>query len=41
MKRVWSEQTPLNLKTITSINLVASGLQPGDFDYKVDEISLY
>lgn len=41
MKRIWSEQTPLNLATITSINLVASGLQPGAFDYEVDEIGFY
>ena len=41
MKRVWSEQTPLNLKTITSINLVASGLQKGAFLYEVDEVGFY
>jgi hypothetical protein len=41
LKRVWSEQVPLNLSTITSINLVASHLQPGEFAYEVDEIGFY
>ena len=41
LKRVWSEQTPLDLRTITSVNLVASGMQPGAFAYAVDEIGFY
>jgi len=41
MKRAWSEQTPLNLKTITSVNLVAAAMAPGDFAYEVDEIGFY
>ena len=41
MKRAWSEQTPLNLATITSINLVAVDFQKGVFAYDVDEIGFY
>ena len=41
MKRAWSEQTPLNLKTITSVNLVAFGLAKDAFAYEVDEIGFY
>jgi hypothetical protein len=41
MKRAWSEQTPLNVKTITSINLVAAGMAPDAFAYEVDEIGFY
>lgn len=41
LKRVWSEQTPLNRKTIASINLVASGLQKGAFAYEIDEVGFY
>jgi len=41
MKRVWSEQRSLNLETITSINLVAAGVQPGDYAYEVDEVGFY
>jgi len=41
MKRVWSEQTSLNLETLTSINLVASGMQPGSFLYEVDSVGFY
>jgi hypothetical protein len=41
MKRGWSEQTPLNLKTITSINLVSFGLARDSFAYEVDEIGFY
>jgi hypothetical protein len=41
MKRAWSEQTALNLKTITSINLVASGMAKSAFSYNVDEIGFY
>lgn len=41
LKRLWSEQTPLNLSTIVSINLVASGMQPGSFAYEIDEVGFY
>lgn len=41
LKRTWSEQTPLNLKTITSVNLVAFGLAREPFAYEVDEIGFY
>jgi hypothetical protein len=41
LKRVWSDQTPLNLSTIVSINLVASGMQPGSFAYEIDEVGFY
>jgi len=41
MKRGWSEQTPLNLKTVTSINLVSFGLAKDSFAYEVDEIGFY
>jgi hypothetical protein len=41
LKRIWSEQVPLNLTRITSINLVASGMQPGTFTYEIDEIGFY
>lgn len=41
MKRGWSEQTPLNLKTITSVNLVAFGTAKDAFAYEVDEIGFY
>jgi hypothetical protein len=41
MKRAWSEQTPLNTKTLTSLSLVAFDIQPGSFDFEIDEISFY
>lgn len=41
LKRLWSEQTALDLSTIVSINLVASGMQPGSFAYEIDEIGFY
>ena len=41
LKRRFSEQTPLNLKTIVAVNLVAAGMAKGDFAYEVDEIRLY
>ncbi|MEO6992977.1 MAG: CIA30 family protein [Lacunisphaera sp.] len=40
-KRGWSEQTPLNTKTVTSVNLVAFGMAPGAFAFEVDEIGFY
>lgn len=41
MKRAWSEQTTLNLKSVTSINLVAFGMAKGSFAYEVDELGFY
>lgn len=41
MKRAWSEQTVLDLKTITSVNLVSFGLAKDSFAYEVDEIGFY
>lgn len=41
MKRAWSEQTVLNLKTITSVNLVSFGMAKDTFAYEIDEIGFY
>ncbi|HVU26109.1 MAG TPA: CIA30 family protein [Opitutus sp.] len=41
LKRAWSEQTPLNLRTVTCVNLVAAGMARGAFAYEVDEIGFY
>jgi hypothetical protein len=41
MKRAWSAQTPLNVKLVTSVNLVAFAMAPGKFAYEVDEIGFY
>lgn len=41
MKRSWSEQTPLNTKTITGISLVAAGLEQGAFNFEIDEVGFY
>ncbi|MEO6003248.1 MAG: CIA30 family protein [Opitutus sp.] len=41
MKRGWSEQTALNLKSITSVNLVAFGMAKDAFSFEVDEIGFY
>lgn len=41
MKRMWSEQTQLNPKTIQSFSLVAADMQKGTFAYDVDEVSFY
>ena len=41
MKRSWSEQTVLNLKSITSINLVSFGMAKDTFAYEVQEIGFY
>ncbi|NDV63409.1 hypothetical protein G0Q06_13165 [Puniceicoccales bacterium CK1056] len=41
LKRVWSEPTALNLQTITSINLVASGMQAGGFVFEIDSVGFY
>ena len=41
MKRAWSEQTALNLKSITSVNLVSFGMARDTFAYEVSEIGFY
>jgi hypothetical protein len=41
LKRSWSEQTALNPKSITSINLVSFGMAKDTFAYEVDEIGFY
>ena len=41
MKRSWSEQIALNLKSITSVNLVSFSLAKDAFAYEVDEIGFY
>ena len=41
LKRAWSEQTVINLKSITSINLVAFGVARDSFEYAVNEIGFY
>ena len=41
LKRAWSEQTPLNPKNVTSVNLVAFGMAKTAFSYEVDEIGFY
>jgi hypothetical protein len=41
MKRLWSEQTPLNLKDVTAVNLVIVSMAKEEFAYEVDEIGFY
>jgi len=41
MKRAWSEQIVLNLKSITSVNLVTFSTAKDAFAYEVDEIGFY
>ncbi|GAB5561907.1 MAG: hypothetical protein SynsKO_35540 [Synoicihabitans sp.] len=41
MKQVWSAPTDLNLKTVTSINLVSAGMAPDTIFYHIDEIGFY
>lgn len=41
MKRSWSEQTPLNTKTLNSISITAYDMAKGNFDFAVDEVSFY
>ena len=41
MKRAWSEQVALNLKSITSVNLVSFGMAKDAFAYELDEIGFY
>lgn len=41
MKRVWSEQTPLNTESLVSLSVVAFALQKGSFDFEIAEVSFY
>lgn len=41
LKRMWSEQVPLNTKVVTSVNLVAAGMAPGPFAYEVESLGFY
>lgn len=41
MKRSWSEQVPLNTKTLNSISITAYDMAKGSFDFAVDEVSFY
>jgi len=41
MKRTWSEQTALDLKSITSVNLVSFGMAKDTFAYEVNELGFY
>lgn len=41
LKRAWSEQTQLNTKTISSVSIVAFGMQQGTFGFEVEEVSFY
>ncbi len=41
MKRSWSEQIPLNTKTLNSISITAYDMAKGSFDFAVDEVSFY
>lgn len=41
MKRTWSEQTPLNTRTLNSLSIVAFGLQKSAFDFALDEVNFY
>lgn len=41
LKRAWSEQIALNLKSVTSVNLVSFGIAKDSFEYAVDELGFY
>lgn len=41
MKRAWSEQTALDLKSVTGVNLVSFSMAKDAFAYEVDEIGFY
>ncbi len=41
LKRAWSPPSALNLKTITSLNLVSFGMTKDTFSYQVDELGFY
>jgi hypothetical protein len=41
MQRAWSEQTPLNIRTLTGLSIVAVDLRKGSFDFEIEEVSFY
>ena len=41
LNRAWSPPQKLNLKTVTSINLVSAGMAADAFAYEIDEIGFY
>ncbi|MEM9531921.1 MAG: CIA30 family protein [Pseudomonadota bacterium] len=41
MRRAWSEQTTLDTSTIASLSIVAFDMQPGAYDFEVDEVGFY
>lgn len=41
MKRMWSEQTALNPKTLNSLSIVAYSMQKASFDFEVDDVRFY
>jgi hypothetical protein len=41
MQRAWSEQTPLNTSSISSLSIVAFGVQKGTYEFELDEIGFY
>ncbi|WP_232301209.1 CIA30 family protein [Gilvimarinus agarilyticus] len=41
LKRAWSEQAPLNPKTVNGISIVAYAVQPEPFDVSLDSVSFY
>jgi hypothetical protein len=41
LRRGWSPQTTLDLKAVTTINLVSFGMAAGSFAYQVDELGFY
>lgn len=41
MKRAWSEQTPLDTRSIASLSIVAFGVQKGAYDFELDEVGFY
>ena len=41
LNRAWSPPQAINLKTVTSVNLVSAGMAPDAFAYEIDEIGFY
>lgn len=41
LRRGWSPQVPLDLRTITSIQLVSFGMGAGSFAYQMDDLGFY
>ena len=41
MKRTWSEQTKLDLKTLVSLSIVAFSIQPSTYEFELDQVSFY